>query len=59
MKERYIIGKFVQKYKQSNNFTQEKSNISKQTQNTTIYLPDMINNNRYTIQSIWYDKQEV
>lgn len=36
MKERYIIGKFVQKYKQSNNFTQEKSNIWKQTQNTTI-----------------------
>lgn len=48
MKERYIIGKFVQKYKQSNNFTQEISNISKQTQNTTIYLSDMVNNNRYT-----------
>lgn len=59
MKERYIIGKFVRKYKQSKNFTQETSNIWKQTQNTTIYLPDMVNNNRYTFQGKWYDKQEV
>lgn len=59
MKERYIIGKLVQKYKQFNNFTQEKSNISKQIQNTTIYLPDKVYNNRYTFQGIWHDKQEV